>query len=82
MRLLRVRFTIRRMMAFVVIIALALATLMWLINEMNETNQILYEFYRPGGDLDQWREGVGPDPAQSLGERGRSGAAPRASARP
>src|SRR4051794_40344380 len=81
MRLPRVRFTIRRMMAVVVIIALALAAMTWLINEISEINQNLHEFYRPGGDLERWREGIGPDPAQNMGEQGQSDATSRPSTR-
>jgi hypothetical protein len=80
MRLLRVRFTIRQAMVVVVIIALALAAMVWLINEIHAINQGLYEFYRPGGRLD--RGDFGPGPAQSLGERSRSGATSRPSTRP
>jgi hypothetical protein len=39
MRLLRVRFTIRRMMAVVVIVALALAAMMWIIDSGSPTKE-------------------------------------------
>jgi len=51
MRRPRVRFTVRRMMAVVVVIALALATMTWFIRFINEVNQGLHDFYGPGGTL-------------------------------
>ena len=79
MRLLRVRFTIRRMMVAVVLIALALAMMTWLIRLYNDINQSLHEFYRPGGTLEQIHNEMGQAPPQG---KAQGDATSRLSTRP
>jgi hypothetical protein len=52
------------MMVAVVIIALALATMTWLIRLYSEINQSLHEFYKPGGKLERIHKGIGQAPPQ------------------
>src|SRR4051812_24501704 len=66
MRLQRVRFKVRQLMALVALVALSLATATWTARFINGLNQGLRDLYGPGGVLDRQAHASGVNPGGSI----------------
>jgi ABC-type cobalamin transport system permease subunit len=53
MTLHRLRFTVRRMMVVVALMALSMAVMTWFVKFINDLNQGMRDFYGPGGVLER-----------------------------